>query len=63
MFDAMCEMVSDLLPISKFEFDQWHKWPYSQIASELNPTDTVIDVGAGCGLLGIYLLHEKHVIV
>lgn len=59
MFNAMCDINSDLSPISKYEFDQWHKWPYKQIANELIDTSIVIDVGAGCGLLGIYLLYEK----
>lgn len=38
----------------------WHEWPYRCIAEHIvTKQDTIIDVGAGCGFLGFYLLLEN----
>lgn len=59
IYEAMSEVKSSLTPISEYEWLQWHAWPYAQIANEIDPgTESVCDIGAGCGLLGIYLVYH-----
>lgn len=51
---------TDLRPISQQYWEDMHVWPYENIGRKLK-TDHVIDLGAGCGLLGIYLVYHNYV--
>lgn len=44
-------------PMSYYDWKQWHEWPYQQISNHIiTKQETIVDVGAGCGFLGMYLL-------
>jgi hypothetical protein len=49
-----------LLPITQEYWEDQHKWAYDQIASKI-VDDHVVDLGCGCGLLGIYLVYTGKV--
>jgi len=59
-FDHLNQIPTELLPIEKEFWEKQHKWPYDQIASKITD-DHIVDLGSGCGLLGIYLVYSGKV--
>jgi len=60
LFDHLNLIPTSLAPITEEYWNDSHKWAYDQIASKIN-SDHVVDVGCGCGLLGIYLVYTGKV--
>lgn len=60
MFEYLNRVETSLLPITKEYWEKMHVWPYECIASKIKD-DSVVDVGSGCGLLGIYLVYRGYV--
>lgn len=58
--ELLNSITTDLKPITQTYWEDMHVWPYEQIASRLKE-DHIVDVGAGCGLLSIYLVHNNYV--
>jgi len=59
-FHHLNEIPTVLLPITQEYWEDQHKWAYDQIASKI-VDDHVVDLGCGCGLLGIYLVYTGKV--
>jgi hypothetical protein len=59
-FDHLNQIPTVLLPIEREYWKKQHQWPYEQIASKITD-DHIVDLGCGCGLLGIYLVYSGKV--
>lgn len=59
-FDAINKVETNLAPISKDYWENMHKWIYDEIGSRLD-ADSIVDLGCGCGLCGIYLVYKGYV--
>jgi hypothetical protein len=59
-FEHLNQIPTTLGPIEKEYWEKQHKWAYDQIASKITD-DHIIDLGCGCGLLGIYLVYINKV--
>ena len=60
LFYHLNKIPTVLLPITQEYWENQHKWPYDQIASKI-VDNHVVDLGCGCGLLGIYLVYTGKV--
>jgi hypothetical protein len=59
MYNILNTIQTTLLPIEPIEWEQQHEWPYTEIGKRIT-TDHVLDVGSGCGLLGIFLVYYNY---
>jgi hypothetical protein len=59
MYNYLNTIETTLLPIEPIEWEQQHEWPYTEIGKRIT-TDHVLDVGSGCGLLGIFLVYYNY---
>lgn len=60
LFKHLNEIDTTLMPITQGYWEEMHEWIYAEIGKKLTDNH-VVDIGCGCGLLGIYLVYNEYV--